>query len=70
MSVTVAEPEAETLQDTRPPPPPMMRHLVAIKPNGEHEDTALCGKPWDRINVTWNGTLCEECVKELKKRHG
>lgn len=44
------------------------RHLVEKDGKGGYADQALCGFLWDRMNVSPNGAVCEECAEEFKRR--
>lgn len=67
MSDTHQDTDVATLE--APPLPPMVRHVVDIGPNGDKvPDTTLCGEPYDTLNIRPNGTLCDGCKDELKKR--
>lgn len=44
------------------------RHVVELGPDGKPKDRALCGYLWDRVFVKHNGSICQECVDELRKR--
>lgn len=47
---------------------PRPRHIVENNRDGTPQDKALCGWLWDRINVAHNGTICQDCVEEQKRR--
>ena len=58
---------------------PMVRHVVDKgdwtakgflgnrAPNPQQQ--TLCKQPWDRLNVSPDGPLCEECKAEYRRRH-
>lgn len=45
-----------------------VRHYVELDPLGNPTDEALCGYIWDQLHVPHNGSICEECIEELRRR--
>lgn len=50
-----------------PPTTELERHIVDCR-EGAPRDETLCGRLWDRLNVS-RGPLCEACEAEYRKRH-
>lgn len=68
-------PSTETLPVEAPPITPMVRHFVEKRRGAgptdvDYQDKTLCGKPWDRLFVSRDGPICEDCVTALKRRLG
>lgn len=45
-----------------------LRHYVELDQEGKPTDQCLCGYLWDQLHVQHNGTICQECVDELRRR--
>lgn len=45
-----------------------LRHYVELDARGRPTDKTLCGYLWDQLHVPHNGTICMECVEELRRR--
>ena len=46
-----------------------LRHIVELKPGtNEYQDKTLCGYEWDMLKPKPNGTICDECEAECKRR--
>ena len=63
MSETKTEPTTTSGTKTDRP-----RHYVEYNRDGTPQDVTLCGERWDRLNVQHNGSICQECVDEQKRR--
>ena len=65
MTTTEVQPKPTTGNRT---PNARVRHYVALDPQGRPTDKALCGFEWDQLHVPNNGTICQACVDEMRKR--
>ena len=66
VQVIDAPPQVEVLKSTKNA---RIRHIVELKPGtNEYQDAALCGYEWDMLKPQPNGTLCDECEAECKRR--
>ena len=43
-------------------------HYVELDSKSQPTDKCLCGYIWDRVFISHNGEICQECVDELKRR--
>ena len=45
------------------------RHIVELdRETGQYQDRTLCGELWDRLHPGHNGSICQECVDEQRRR--
>lgn len=58
--------DTDALLQDAPPDTAILRHIVQHN-EGTPEDTTLCGRLWDRLNVE-PGPLCKECAAEYRRR--
>lgn len=62
--LSATKPRAELSDGTATPMP---IHILKRPAPGALPDTALCGKPWDRL--VKSGPLCDPCKAEYRRLH-
>lgn len=67
MNSTITETRTDALINTKNA---RLRHIVERDDAGGWKDEALCGYMWDMLKPPPNGTLCEECEAEMRRRMG
>lgn len=67
MSKVITAPREQVFSDVKNS---RIRHIVEKHEDGSWADKALCGFLWDMLKPPPNGTLCEECEAELKRKLG